>query len=206
MHKLLIFIILALIVPKLAQSQRLGNCNRPQDLASYYIEPYLLFGKANYTYGYNEDSASLSATGKPWVYGAGINFLWYKDRFNLGFGAKYQYVRGEFSASALEYDERMHLLDIYARGEFKILRTEFFDWGIFANVGPVFPLSIPDEKYKMGLSASPGVFLNFILNYNSSIFVSGGFHFTGYHSSILGFGTEHDMQYTYATVGYRFWF
>lgn len=206
MRKILIIIILAVAAPKLGQSQRLGNCNNPQDLASYYIEPYLLLGKANYTYGYDEDTASMSASGKPWVYGIGVNFLWYKDRFNIGFGAKYQYVRGDFTASSIEYEERMHLLDIYARAELKILRTEFFDWGIFLNAGPVFPLSIPDERYKMGLSASPGVFLNFILNYNASIFATGGVHFTGYHSSIAGFGTKHDMQYGYGTIGYRFWF
>ena len=214
MQKIFISFLVFGLLPLLTrgQSTRVGSCSNHQS-ARFYIMPYAGAGPAWYSYPLNGtvmDSTGYSyereKSGTIPSYFAGVTALYHFETFNLGIGGEWQGFSGTTDNGYTQHDLSLYYFKAYGRFEFLLYTSSFNDFGLYGNVGAVFPQNAPGTNAKTGLFIDLGLYYNLVINQSSAFYFSLGYQQASFQTSIGNSISKNRQSELRLSLGYRFWF
>jgi hypothetical protein len=214
MQKILIILLIGLLTPFVAKSQRtrVASCANQQS-ARWYFMPYAGVGMAWYSYNLNGTvmdttgyTYDLQKSGTIPTYYAGLMFLHRFDGFNLGIGGEWQVFSGTSDNGYTQMDIDLYYIKAYGRFELPIYSSSFSDFGFYGNLGAIFPYNAQGTNVHTGFFLDLGMYYNIILTESSSLFLGMGYQQSNFQTTIGNAVSKHKQNGFTLSAGYRIWF
>lgn len=215
MKKYIIYLVLVLLVfPTVSNAQRTRQAScANQKTTNWYFMPYGGVGMAWYNYNLNGtvmdaqlNSYETEQSKTMLTYDVGLQLLYHMEAINLGIGLEWQGFNGSSSNGLTSQDVSLYYYKAYGRLEVPIFSDSFNDFGVYANLGAVFPNNAAGENIKVGYFIDLGLFYNLIISKSSSFYFGLGYQQSSFNSTIGLAVSKHRQNDLKLTLGYRIWF